>query len=92
MTDQYRDLHTDAYRQWKAQAADEFVQAQRRAFLDGFESAAAEAKSFRLLREWVEEERDAARERGDMGRYTAMVDVLVKLSEIGCHPAEDGDD
>jgi len=92
MTDQYRDLHTDAYRQWKAQAAGEYVQAQRRAFLDGFESAAAEAESFRLLREWIEEERDAAEERDDFARYTAMVDVLVKLSEMGCHPSEGGDD
>ena len=92
MTNQRRDLHTDAYREWKAQAADEYVQAQRRAFLDGFETAAAEAESFALLREWLETERDAARAREDMERHLAMVDVLVKLSEIGCHPAEDGDD
>jgi len=92
MSDQQRDLHTDAYRQWKAHATDEYVQAQRRAFLDGFETAADEAESFRLLRDWIEEERDAAKERDDFARYTAMVDVLVKLSEMGCHPAEAADE
>jgi hypothetical protein len=98
MTDGYRDLHRDAYRKWKQQAADEFIQAQRRAFLDGFETAAKESREFNLLRKWLEEQRDEAdrryREQDDdhaLIRRMTFIEVLVKLSEMGCRPSEDGD-
>lgn len=89
MTDSYRDLHGDAYTDWKQHAADDYAAAQRRAFLDGFESAANEGKEFWLLREWVEEQRDRAKaqsEGSDMqfARHLAFKDVLVKLHEMGC--------
>lgn len=91
-------LHEMAYSEWREHAADEYVQAQRRAFLDGFETAAQEAEEFRLLREWLESQRDKAEEqreqateRGDDNREhmhfcrgMAFTDVLVKLSQIGC--------
>jgi len=91
MTDSYRDLHGDAYKEWRENRADEFVGIQRDAFLAGFEAAASESKTFNLLREWVEEERDDRREQykqtdeaGYEGEYFAYVNVLVKLSEMGC--------
>jgi hypothetical protein len=98
MPDGYRDLHRDAYREWKQQAADDYAQAQRRAFLDGFETAAKESREFNLLRTWLEEQRDEAerqyREQDDDQAFTrrmTFIEVLVKLSEMGCHPSEDGD-
>lgn len=91
MSDQYRDLHNDAHSEWKEERADEFAEIQRRAFKAGFEAAADESQNFRLLREWLEGERDLAHQRyeendnhSDFVRYMAMVDVLVKLSEMGC--------
>jgi len=97
MSDAYRDLHGDAYREWKQHQADEYIQAQRRAFLDGFESAANESQNFRLLRDWLEEERDKSKTRNadDDGRMHGVraqtfSEVLVKLHEMGCVP-EDGD-
>lgn len=98
MSDSYRDLHGDAYKEWKEHAADEYVQAQRRAFLDGFESAANEGESWNLLREWVEEERDKAERKGQerddgkmmFARSMAFKDVLVKLHEMGNEPKGTG--
>lgn len=93
MTDAYRDLHNDAWSEWRDEAANEFVQVQRRAFLAGFEAAADEAKQFQLLRQWLEEQRDEAKARydeheevTDFAQYHAYRDVLVKLSEMGCRP------
>jgi len=100
MSDSYRDLHGDAYKEWREQQADDYVQAQRRAFLDGFESAAKESQNFRLLRQWLEEQRDESmrkhNEREDdetmFVKYLAFKEVLVKLHEMGCMPEpEDAD-
>jgi hypothetical protein len=98
MSDGYRDLHGDAYKEWKQHKADEYIQAQRRAFLDGFESAANESQNFRLLRDWLEEERDEAHrkyeEREDdmmFARNLAFKEVLVKLHEMGCVPESDSE-
>ena len=97
MTDQRRNLHDDAHAEWREERADEFAAIQRRAFKAGFEAAAAESENFRHLRAWLEEERDRVRERmdgdiGDKARYFALVDVLVKLAEIGVEPVDgDGD-
>ena len=97
MSDSYRDLHGDAYAEWRDERADEFAAIQRRAFLAGFEAAADESESFRHLREWLEEERDASKQRdtdaedGDrMHRIRANTfsEVLVKLHEMGCAPEE----
>lgn len=91
MTNQSRDLHNDAQMEWREERADEFAEIQRRAFKAGFEAAADESQNFRLLREWLERERDQAHRQyeesdnhNDYVRYMAMVDVLVKLSEMGC--------
>jgi hypothetical protein len=100
MSDGYRDLHGDAYKEWRDEMADEFTAIQRRAFLAGFEAAADESETFRHLRTWLEAERDEAirkfeeREDGDMmfARNLAFKDVLVKLHEMGCAPAEVGDE
>jgi len=93
MNDSYRDLHGDAYQEWKDHAADAYAQAQRRAFLDGFESAANESQNFRLLREWLEEERDKSIKKWEdnddefhNSRRMAFSEVLVKLHEMGCEP------
>jgi len=94
MTDGYRDLHGDAYDEWRDERADEFAEIQRRAFLAGFEAAADESESFRHLRRWLEEQRDkeAERERDadeDMTffiRRQTFREVLVKLHEMGCAP------
>lgn len=96
MTDSYRDLHDDAYREWREHRADEFVAIQRRSFKAGFEAAASESQNFNHLRTWLEEQRDDAKQQldGDNGdhldrmRYLTFVDVLVKLSEMGCDPHE----
>lgn len=97
MTDSYRDLHGDAYREWKQQATDDYVQGQRQAFLAGFEAAAAEGQQFHRLRTWLKEQRDAAKDRYDetddfayLHRRDAFLEVLVKLSEMGNLPDEDG--
>lgn len=98
MADAYRDLHGDAYKEWRDESADEYVQAQRRAFLAGFEAAADEAENFRLLRQWLEEQRDEAAERAadDQMMNTRRMtfrEVLVKLHEMGCAPEpEEADD
>jgi len=42
MSDSYRDLHGDAYKEWRDERADEFAEIQRRAFMAGFEAAAAD--------------------------------------------------
>lgn len=92
-----RKLHTKPYSEWREHAADEYAQAQRRAFLDGFETAANEAQEFQLLREWLEQQRDKERElheeqEDDMThfvRHLAFKDVLVKLSEMGCRPEDE---
>lgn len=83
-------LHEIGYQEWRENATDEYVQAQRQAFLDGFETAAKESEEFGLLREWLREERDKAEARyeetgdlDDLGRRLAYTSVLVKLSEIG---------
>ena len=93
MTDSYRDLHGDAYREWRDNRADEFAEVQRRAFLAGFEAAADESAEFRHLRRWLEEERDDAKAKYDADdddmmhtRYLTLRDVLVKLHEMGCAP------
>lgn len=88
-------IHEDGYREWKENATDNYIQAQRRAFLDGFETAAKEAEAFRLLRQWLREERDEAARRYKetdeldwLGRKMAFQNVLVKLSEIGVRGGE----
>lgn len=94
MPDGYRDLHGDAYREWRDERADEFAEIQRRAFLAGFEAAADESESFRHLRRWLEEQRDEAKEKYEQrdddhlmhSRYLTFRDVLVKLHEMGCAP------
>lgn len=95
MSNSDRDLHGDAYREWRDNRADEFVAVQRRAFLAGFEAAADESRSFRLLREWLEEQRDRSKqidseaEEGDRLhriRVHTLAEVLVKLHEMGCEP------
>lgn len=97
MPDSYRNLHEDAYREWRDERADEFAEVQRRAFLAGFEAAADESKSFRHLRKWLEEQRDEAKRKYDdrdgdddmmHARYLTFRDVLVKLHEMGCAPEE----
>jgi hypothetical protein len=95
MTDDYRDLHGDAYKEWRDETTDEFVQLQRRAFLAGFEAAANESQHFRHLRQWVEEQRDSAKQKYDgsgcnddmmHARYLTFKEVLVKLHEMGNEP------
>jgi len=100
MSDAHRDLHDDAYREWRDKRADEFAGIQRRAFKAGFEAAAAESQSFRHLRQWLEEQRDDAQEQVDGGsdremefaRYLAFREVLTKLSEMGCRSEGDADE
>lgn len=91
----YRDLHGDAYDEWRDERADEFAAIQRRAFLAGFEAAADESAEFRHLRTWLEEQRDEAKEKdterdgGDRMmavRAQTFSEVLVKLHEMGCTP------
>lgn len=95
MSDSYRDLHGDAYKEWRDERADEFTEIQRRAFLAGFEAAADESETFHHLRNWLEEERDDAKRQYDESdgddhmmhtRYLTFRDVLVKLHEMGCAP------
>jgi hypothetical protein len=93
MSNGYRDLHGDAYKEWRDEQADKFVQLQRRAFLAGFEAAADESREFRHLRNWLEEQRDQAHqkyeERDDemmFARQMAFKEVLVKLHEMGNAP------
>lgn len=95
MSNGYRDLHGDAYKEWKEERADEFVALQREAFLAGFEAAADESQSFRYLRNWLEEQRDQAHqkyeERDDdmmFARQLAFKEVLVKLHEMGNAPED----
>lgn len=99
MTNAHRDLHGEAYREWRDEAADDFAAAQRKAFLAGFEAAAAEGKEFQHLRTWLEEQRDEAHrqheDRGDetyLARRLAFIEVLTKLSEMGCYPEEADED
>jgi len=98
MTDAYRDLHNDAHKNWRDDRADGFAEIQRRAFLAGFEAAADESETFSLLRRWLEEQRDEAKQRhadsddGDRMAHTrasCFSEVLVKLHEMGCEPADD---
>jgi len=89
MSDQYRKLHGDAYTDWKQEKATHYAKNQREAFIAGFEAAASESKEFRKFRDWIETERDKAKQEKDnnelmFARYLAMVDVLTKLSEMGC--------
>lgn len=98
MTNSDRNLHGDAYREWRDEATDEFVAAQRKAFMAGFEAAAEEGREFRLLREWLEERRDEAQERYNetdnrehLVRRHTFIEVLTKLSEMGCFAEEGGD-
>jgi len=95
MSDSYRDLHGDAYKEWRDQTTDEFIQLQRRAFLAGFEAAADESQNFRHLRQWLEEQRDSANQQwketdDTMSRVRGMAfsEVLVKLHEMGCAPKD----
>lgn len=96
MTDRFRELHRGAYDEWKEDEADEFAAEQRRAFVAGFESAANESQNFNHLREWLENERDEAREKyeetddiDDVARWHAFIDVLMKIDEIGCAPNDE---
>ena len=89
-----RDLHTDAYKEYREEAADEYAQATRKAFLAGFEAAVSESEQFQLLRNWLQSERDIAMDRAEddptmVARRYTMIDVLVKLSEMGCKPNDD---
>ena len=88
-------LHEDAYSEWRENAADDYIQAQRQAFIDGFETAAKESEEWNLLREWLAEQRDTAKRQYDEGddiddfaRYLAFCEVLTKLSEVGVRPGE----
>ena len=96
MTDRFRELHEDAFSEWKEDKADEFAAEQRRAFISGFEAAADESQNFNYLREWLEEQRDEAREEYEetddseaLARYHTFIDVLVKIDEIGCAPNDE---
>lgn len=98
MSNSSRDLHDDAHREWRDECVEEFAAIQRRAFKAGFEAAATESKQFRHLRQWLEEQRDEAEARyGEadeataLARRMAFVNVLVKLSEMGCEPENAGD-
>lgn len=89
-------LHENGYREWKENATDEYVQAQRQAFLDGFETAAKEFEEFELLRQWLREQRDEAAQRYEetdeidwLGQKMAYQSVLVKLSEISVRGGSD---
>jgi hypothetical protein len=93
MNDSFRSLYHDSYRDWKENQADEFAAIQRKAFIAGFEAAVDESQNFNQLRQWLEEQRDEARKAYDKHegnvdmhytRYTAFVDVLTKLSDMGC--------
>lgn len=99
MKDRHRDLHEDAWNDWRDEQADEFAGLQHQAFLAGFEAAAEESENFRHLRRWIENQRDDARQRHDesgdverLAEYHAYVAVLIKLSEMGCGPDEVEDD
>lgn len=93
-----RKLHTEAWQDFREDTTDQFIQCQRKAFLAGFEAAAHEAESFNRLRDWCQEKRDDARERSQerddvhgkmaFAECNAYVQVLVKLSEMGCKPEE----
>jgi len=94
-----KELHGKAYKQWRDETADGFVQAQRKAFLAGFEAAADESETLSLLREWAEQERDkAAAEYKDKDDSSflfykqAYTDILVKLHEMGNIPESAKDD
>ncbi len=98
MTDRFQELHEDVYSEWKEDKADEFAAEQRRAFIAGFETAASESQNFNHLREWLEEQRDEAREEYEetddseaLARYHAFIDVLVKIDEIGCAPNDESE-
>lgn len=99
MGNSYRDLHGDAYSEWKEEKATEYAQNQRDAFLAGFEAAAKEGEGFRHLRNWLEEQRDEEKrlheDREDDSthfvRYLTFCDVLTKLSEMGCRKEENHD-
>jgi len=91
-----RKLHETAYSEWKENTTNEYIQAQRRAFMDGFETAAKESEQFNLLREWAEKKRDEAerryQENGDTfaaAQREAFIEVLVKLSQMNNHPEGD---
>lgn len=71
--------------------ADEYAMAQRDAFIHGYKAAAAESESLRQLREWAETQRDEAREEYEesddpmyIGRRLAFIEMLTRLSEMGC--------
>lgn len=88
-------LSEKAWRERRDEAADDYVQAQRQAFLDGFKAAVREAEEFRQLREWLEDRRDeraAEHERTGDSLHLAMrmayTNTLVKLSEVGCRSEE----
>lgn len=94
-----RNLHHGIAAEERETYADEYGQAQRRAFLDGFERAMSEDESMQELREWLEEKRDEAKrhheqtgDAGDLARHLAYSNVLVRLSEMGCEPEQDGGD
>lgn len=79
------------------ESAEDFAKGQYQAYLLGFKAAMDEAESMRELREWLETQRDESTEQykehdDDMhfSRQMVMKEVLVKLSEMGCHP-EDAD-
>jgi len=83
-------LSETAYQDQRDEYADEYVQAQRQAFIDGFEAAAQEAQEFQELQEWAKEQRDKAEaqyqrhgDTFDSAQREAYLNVLVKLSEIG---------
>lgn len=87
-----------AWQDIRHERVDQFVQAQRTSFIEGFEAAVDESQSFDRLREYLEAERDNAREQYDKTgdeywnqRRLCMIDVLVKISEIGCRPEETND-
>lgn len=91
-------LHEREWGDHRDNIAGEFVAEQRTAFLAGYKAAAEESKQFHQLREWLRQKRDEAeREYDDRGddmdfvRRLTYIEVLVKLSEIGCQPTEDGD-
>jgi len=91
-----REVDDMAYDEWKEHAADEYTQAQRRAFKAGFEAAAKEADGFEHLARWVRNERDEAREQydehgnhEDIARYYTLLDVLGKLVAMDAYPLDE---
>lgn len=85
-----------AAREHAEERAEEYAQAQRQAFLDGYEAAMVESETMAGLREWLETQRDTATEQYQetdddrhLIRRLAFISVLTKLSEMGFRSEDD---